>query len=283
MKALYDVPAPAKLNLFLHVLGRREDGYHLLQSVFVPIDWADMLHFELRDDTRLARHDISQALPEDDLRLLAARALQAASGTRAGGRHHDRQASAMGCGDGRRKLDAATTLLALNCLWGLGLGRKQLMSIGAGIGADVPFFLGRGATWVEGIGERLTQIELDPMHFCVLKPAASLPTREIFESTLLGRDTKAATLADFLADSQGFGKNDLQVAAQSLSGEVAQASELLQRRFGNSRMTGSGSAVFARLGIEGEAVDGEFKLPAGWRSRICRSLSRHPLWEWVAD
>ncbi len=283
MKALYDVPAPAKLNLFLHVLGRREDGYHLLQSVFVPIDWADTLQFERRDDARLARHDLSQALPENDLCLRAARALQAASGTRLGADITIDKQVPWGAGMGGGSSDAATTLLALNRLWSLGLGRKQLMSIGAGLGADVPFFLGRGAAWVEGIGERLTQIELDPMRFCVLKPAASLPTREIFESPLLGRDTEAATLADFLADPLGFGKNDLQVAAQSLSGEVAQASELLQRRFGNSRMTGSGSAVFARLGIEGKAADGEFELPAGWHSRICRSLGRHPLWEWVAD
>jgi 4-diphosphocytidyl-2-C-methyl-D-erythritol kinase len=282
-RALYDVPAPAKLNLFLHVLGRRPDGYHLLQSVFVPIDWADTLHFERRDDRRLARHDLTEELPEDDLCLRAARLLQEASGTPWGADISIDKQVPSGAGMGGGSSDAATVLLALNRLWGLGMTRAQLMALGARLGADVPFFLGQGPAWVEGIGERLTQIELAPMRFCVIKPTANLPTRDIFQSPLLEKHTHAATLADFLADPQGFGKNDLQVAAQSLSGEVAKACELLQTRFGSSRMTGSGSAVFARVGIEDEACVGAVDLPEGWRSRRCRGLSQHPLTEWVAD
>lgn len=282
-RALYDVPAPAKLNLFLHVLGRRPDGYHLLQSVFVPIDWSDTLHFERREDGRLVRHDLTEELPGDDLCLRAARLLQEAAGARPGVDISIDKQVPSGAGMGGGSSDAATTLLALNRLWGLGMTRAQLMALGAKLGADVPFFLGRGPAWVEGIGERLTPIELSPMCFCVVKPTASLRTKAIFQSPFLERQANAATLADFLADPRGFGKNDLQMAAQRMSGEVAKACDLLQRRFGNSRMTGSGSAVFARMDIEDEACVGGVDLPEGWRSRRCLGLGRHPLWEWVED
>ncbi|WP_395138853.1 4-(cytidine 5'-diphospho)-2-C-methyl-D-erythritol kinase [Schlegelella aquatica] len=291
MRALYDVPAPAKLNLFLHVLGRREDGYHLLQSVFVPIDWMDTLHFERRDDGQLRRHDLTEPLPAEDLCLRAARALQEASGCRWGVDISIDKQVPSGAGMGGGSSDAATVLLALNRLWGLHWPRARLQALGQRLGADVPFFLGPGPAWVEGIGERLSPVALPAADYFVVKPAVSLPTREIFAHPLLARDTRAAIVEDFLADPATFGKNDLQAAAQALSDEVGQAGRWLEARFGNSRMTGSGSAVFAivpaRNGAAAAApgVEAQWlkELPAGWVGRLCRGLEQHPLSGWASD
>lgn len=291
MRALYDVPAPAKLNLFLHVLGRREDGYHLLQSVFVPIDWMDTLHFERRDDGQLRRHDLTEPLPAEDLCLRAARALQEASGCRWGVDISIDKQVPSGAGMGGGSSDAATVLLALNRLWGLHWPRARLQALGQRLGADVPFFLGPGPAWVEGIGERLSPVALPAADYFVVKPAVSLPTREIFAHPLLARDTRAAIVEDFLADPATFGKNDLQAAAQALSDEVGQAGRWLEARFGNSRMTGSGSAVFAivpaRNGAAAAAPGKEARwlkeLPAGWVGRLCRGLEQHPLSGWASD
>jgi 4-diphosphocytidyl-2-C-methyl-D-erythritol kinase len=300
MNAIHEVAAPAKLNLFLHVVGRRPDGYHLLQSVFVLIDWCDTLHFERRTDGTLARHDLSAALPEDDLCLRAARVLQAASGSSFGADITIDKQVPWGAGMGGGSSDAASTLLALNRLWQLHWPLPRLLALGLTLGADVPFFLGGHNAWVEGIGERMTPIELPPQWFAVVKPSTSIATQAIFGSPLLVRDTEAVILAGFLADvgieglqerlMRGFGRNDLQRPAEAHSGEVAQAAKLLEARFGNSRMTGSGSAVFARAGkIEGKNRGMERQptatlpadLPAGWAGRMCRSLERHPLVGWA--
>lgn len=294
LAALYDLPAPAKLNLFLHVVGRREDGYHLLQSVFTLIDWADTLHLERRTDGRLQRHDLGPRLPEDDLCLRAAGLLQADSGCRLGADIHIDKQVPWGAGLGGGSSDAATVLLGLNRLWDLRYPRSRLLALGAQLGADVPFFLGGRTAWVEGIGERLTPISLPPQHYAVLKPAAALPTAQIFSSPLLTRDTKPAIVAGFLADANALtgpagnlegefpGRNDLQAAAEALCPEVAQVGRWLQARFGNSRMTGSGSAVYARAGAGDHPVatmhEGEW--PAGWVGRMCRSLDTHPLVGW---
>lgn len=288
LKCLYDVPAPAKLNLFLHIVGRRPDGYHLLQSVFVPIDWCDTLHFERRDDGRIARHDLGAVLPADDLCLRAARALQAASGSRHGVDISIRKEVPWGAGLGGGSSDAASTLLALNRLWGLNWSRSRLMELAVTLGADLPFFLGDGPAWVEGIGERLTPLRLAGERFYVVKPKASLPTAEIFRSPLLARDSSPAIVMDFLAQQSGFGKNDMQAAAQALCAEVEEAAVLLKSRFGNSRMTGSGSAVFARvqekIGVENDvAFVEDIQLPEGWIGRQCRSLESHPLKGWLTD
>lgn len=292
LRALYDVPAPAKLNLFLHVVGRRDDGYHLLQSVFVLIDWADTLHFERRDDGRLARHDLGPALPADDLCLRAARALQAASGTRHGADISIDKRVPWGAGMGGGSSDAASTLLALNRLWGLHWPLSRLMPLGLSLGADVPFFLGGHNAFVEGIGERLTPLPVPRAWLAVLKPAASIETRAIFTSPKLVRDTEAVILSGFLADTagnvarvlEGFGRNDLQPPAEDHCAEVVQASALLRQRFGNSRMTGSGSAVFARAGTGVEPTAAmPADLPPGWVGRMCRSLERHPLAGWAPD
>jgi 4-diphosphocytidyl-2-C-methyl-D-erythritol kinase len=297
LRALYDVAAPAKLNLFLHVVGRRADGYHLIESAFVLIDWCDTLHFELRSDARLARHDLGAPLPGDDLCLRAARALQAASGTPSGADIRiDKQLPA-GAGLGGGSSDAAATLLALNRLWGLGWPGSRLSALGLTLGADVPFFLGGHNAFVRGIGERLTPVSVAPQWLAVLKPPVSIATRSIFDSPLLERETPAVILEGFSEDLSnsgqrlgvaqvlaGFGRNDLQPPAQKLHPEVAQAAALLQARFGNSRMTGSGSAVFARAGAGAEPAAQMPALPApGWVGRMCRSLEQHPLLGWAAD
>jgi 4-diphosphocytidyl-2-C-methyl-D-erythritol kinase len=294
VSALYEVAAPAKLNLFLHVVGRQPDGYHLLQSVFVLIDWCDWLHVERRDDGRVLRHDLGAALPPDDLCLRAARALQTESGTSFGADISIDKQIPRGAGMGGGSSDAASTLLALNRLWGLQWPLNRLLALGLSIGADVPFFLGGRNAWVEGIGERLTPLALPSRRFAVVKPAASISTQAIFTSPLLARNTEAVILAGFLADVgiegllQGFGCNDLQPPAEAQCNEVAQAAGLLEARFGNSRMTGSGSAVFARAdGLSGTERQPEATIlpefPAGWVGRMCRSLEQHPLVGWASD
>jgi 4-diphosphocytidyl-2-C-methyl-D-erythritol kinase len=291
LRTLADLPAPAKINWFLHVVGRRDDGYHLLQSVFLLIDWADTLHFERRDDGALRRHDLGAALPADDLTLRAARLLQAESGCAAGADISIDKRVPWGAGLGGGSSDAATTLLALNRLWGLGWPRQRLLRLAARLGADVPFFVGGRNAFVEGIGERLTPLAVPPLSLAVVKPTAGLATAQIFTHPALVRDTPAAILAGFLADASkpGFwqrewGRNDLQTVAEDRCPEVAQAAEWLQRHFGNSRMTGSGSAVFARNGMADAPLAtwpvGD-PLPPGWAGRTCRSLDRHPLVDWA--
>lgn len=293
LQALYDVPAPAKLNLFLHIVGRRADGYHLLQSPFVMIDWADLLNFERRGDGQITRQDLGPALPADDLCLRAARALQAASGTALGAHISIHKHVPWGAGMGGGSSDAASTLLALNRLWGLQWPREKLAALGLQLGADVPFFVGGLNALVEGIGERLTPVALPPARYAVLKPHVSIGTREIFAHPALKRDTEAVIVMGSLDEIhgshqwapglEGFGKNDLQFPAQQGCPEVAQAGRRLESHFGNSRMTGSGSAVFARVGAEvppSQAFPQE-GLPTGWVGRMCRSLDQHPLRDWA--
>jgi 4-diphosphocytidyl-2-C-methyl-D-erythritol kinase len=290
LTALLDVPAPAKLNLFLHVIGRREDGYHLLQSVFVLLDWCDRLHFELRDDGRLVRHDLGPALPADDLCLRAARLLQQQSGTRFGVDISVDKQLPWGAGLGGGSSDAASTLLALNRLWRLHWPRGHLLALGARLGADVPFFVGGHNAFVEGIGERLTPLALPQQRFAVAKPAAAIGTADIFGSPVLIRDTGPVILTGSFASAEqiaafcsGFGRNDLQPVAEAHCPEVRTVADWLEGRFGNSRMTGSGSAVFARVGMEDQSLVAwpVHPLPGPWIARLCRSLDHHPLLGWV--
>ncbi len=297
LAALYDVPAPAKLNLFLHVVGRRPDGYHLLQSVFVLIDWCDMLHFERRSDGRLQRHDLGPALPDADLSLRAARALQQASGTALGADLSVMKQVPWGAGLGGGSSDAASTLLALNRLWGLHWPRHRLQQIAITLGADVPFFVGGHNAFVEGIGEQLHPLPaaaLPAQTYAVVKPAPVIATAAIFGSPLLRRNTEAVIVMSFLADAQlsaklvgGHGRNDLQPPSEHSCPEVARVAEWLQSRWGNSRMSGSGSAVFARvtetIGKTDQplATNRMEALPPGWVGRMCRSLDHHPLVDWT--
>lgn len=288
LQALHDLPAPAKLNLFLHVTGRRPDGYHLLQSVFILIDWADTLHVERRSDGLLRRHDLGPALPADDLSLRAARALQQASGTSYGADISVLKTVPWGAGMGGGSSDAATVLLALNRLWGLDWPRERLLRLATPLGADVPFFVGGNNAFVEGIGEKLTPIDWAPRGYAVVKPEESLGTQGIFSHPDLARDTEPATLAGSVAllnaqheNGKAFGRNDLQPVAQALCPPIAQVANWLESRFGNSRMTGSGSAVFATVGAEGVSWS-EGELPEGWNGRMCRSLAHHPLRDWAS-
>lgn len=297
LAALYDVPAPAKLNLFLHVVGRRADGYHLLQSVFILIDWCDTLHFERRSDGRLQRHDLGPALPDDDLSLRAARALQQASGTSLGADLSVLKRVPWGAGLGGGSSDAASTLLALNRLWGLHWPRDRLQTLALTLGADVPFFVGGRHAFVGGIGEQLHPLPagaLPAQALAVVKPAPAIATAAIFGSPLLARNTEAVIVMSFLADAQlaaklgsGYGRNDLQPPAEASCPDVTQVARWLEARFGNSRMSGSGSAVFARIGSTEGAVEPSMaqdwlgSLPAGWVGRMCRSLDQHPLVDWA--
>jgi 4-diphosphocytidyl-2-C-methyl-D-erythritol kinase len=200
-----------------------------------------------------------------------------------------------GAGLGGGSSDAASTLLALNRLWGLHWPRERLLSIGLALGADVPFFVGGCNAFVEGIGEVLTPVTLPRQWFAVVKPAASLPTAAIFGHPALVRDTDPVILSGFLDGdlgtstlaaglAEGFGRNDLQPPAEDRCPEVAQAARWLESRFGNSRMTGSGSAVFARAGTGDQPVATipAESLPSGWVGRLCRGLEQHPLWAWAA-
>ncbi|MCM2297323.1 4-(cytidine 5'-diphospho)-2-C-methyl-D-erythritol kinase [Rhodoferax sp.] len=277
MKSLFDIPAPAKLNLFLHIVGRRPDGYHLLESVFMLIDLCDTLHFELRANGAISREDLNKALPTDDLIVRAARALQNLSGTAQGVHISVTKSIPEQAGLGGGSSDAASTLLALNRLWGLGLSLSQLQRIGLQLGADVPFFLSGHNAWVSGIGEHITPITLAPARFVVVKPADGLQTQRIFSHPDLKRDTKSATISDFAADAYGFGHNDLQPVAQALCPAVTQALNWCSDRGLNARMSGSGSSVFAQVAENFEAGD-----HAGFLVRQCRNLAAHPLQGWTA-
>ncbi|HEY1129030.1 MAG TPA: 4-(cytidine 5'-diphospho)-2-C-methyl-D-erythritol kinase [Roseateles sp.] len=296
MKALHDLAAPAKLNLFLHVVGKRPDGYHLLQSLFVLVDWADTLHVERRADGELRRHDVLGGdLPADDLCLRAARLLQAETGCALGADIHLEKRLPAGAGMGGGSSDAATTLLALNRLWNLRLPLSRLSALGLKLGADVPFFLGGGPALVEGIGEILHPLTLPDQRFAVIKGPAGLATKEIFSSELLARSENLAIVAGFPALAgtaenlvSGFGRNDLQPAAEGISSDVRDALALLSKHFGNARMTGSGAAVFATLSGDGKDGKDDQSLatllqarPEGWTGRICRSLAQHPLAGWA--
>jgi 4-diphosphocytidyl-2-C-methyl-D-erythritol kinase len=295
MQALYDLCAPAKLNLFLHITGRRADGYHLLQSAFVLIDWADTIHLELRSDGIISREDIatsgvahatanpstpshpSDPLPPDDLCVRAARALQSACGTKLGVhiRLEKRIPTQAGLGGGSS--DAATCLLGLNRLWNARKQLPELEQLGLQLGADVPFFLRGRNAWVEGIGEQITPIDLPATQFIVVKPAEGLSTPAIFAHSALKRDTSHAIISGFAAYPYVFGHNDLQPVAELLNPQVTQALHALRAHGLAARMTGSGSAVFAQVSGDETSV----QLSAGWQQKLCSSLPAHPLVGWA--
>ena len=277
MQSLYDIPAPAKLNLFLHITGRRADGYHLLQSAFMLIDWCDTLHFDIRHDGLITREDLSWALPADDLCVRAAKALQAATGCAQGAHIGIVKSVPAQAGMGGGSSDAASTLLALNRLWGLNVPLEKLMAIGLALGADVPFFLSGRHGWVEGIGERITPLELPTAQFVVVKPDAGLDTKLIFSDPELKRDSETAIISGFAANTLTFGRNDLQAVAQKLCPGVNQALAWLATQGLDGRMTGSGSAVFAHLL---HAVDLQ-NAPVAMQVRLCSSLDVHPLLGWA--
>lgn len=277
MKALHDIHAPAKLNRFLHITGRRDDGYHLLQSVFMLVDWCDTLHFEVRADGKISREDLGTPLPPDDLILKAARALQRATGTSLGAHIGIEKCIPAQAGMGGGSSDAASTLLALNRLWNTEVPIGQLMQLGLQLGADVPFFLSGENAWVEGIGEIITPVKLTPGRFLVVKPTSGLETKLIFLDPLLKRDTKRAIISGFAADDFDFGQNDLQSVALRLCPEIEQAIQWLSFIGLSGRMTGSGSAVFAHMPKELDLRDA----PSGFQIKACNMLDVHPLSGWA--
>lgn len=278
MRSLHAVPAPAKINLFLHVIGRRDDGFHLLQSLFVLVDWQDTLHFEKRADGLLTREDIGQPLPSDDLCLRAAHALKQASACPDGVHIRIEKNIPTGAGLGGGSSDAATTLLALNRLWDLQLDRDELARIGVRLGADVPFFIGGRNAWVEGIGEALTPVDLPRSRLVIIKPAASLSTATVFRHARLNPDRGTVTMPTAFDMGCQWGHNDLLASAQALCPQVTQALDLLAEHGLDGRMSGAGSAVFALLPQGWAGHDALVRsLPGDWLFRFCNSLPRHPL------
>jgi 4-diphosphocytidyl-2-C-methyl-D-erythritol kinase len=287
-RSMHGCPAPAKLNLFLHVNGRRADGYHLLQTVFQLVDHGDTLHFDLRDDGLIRRVTELPGVPEQqDLVVRALRLLQAEFA-----RRHGRQPPGvdvaidkvlpMGGGLGGGSSDAATALMAVNRLWQAGLGRDELMALGLPLGADIPFFIfGRNA-FAEGVGERLQAVATPDCWYLVIEPGVAVPTAAIFSAEDLTRDTKPVRITDFSRHLElgqqltGFGKNDLQAVATRLFPPVAEAVEWLSN-YGDARMTGSGACVFCAFSSEAGASAALAKVPPAWRAWTAKSLARHPI------
>ena len=279
MKSLYDISAPAKLNLFLHITGQRSDGYHLLQSVFMLIDWCDTLHFDLRTDGQITREDLDTPLPPEDLIIRAARALKAVSNTPFGVHIGIEKRIPSQAGMGGGSSDAASTLLALNRLWKINFSIEELTHIGLKLGADVPFFLGGHNAWVEGIGEKMTPVTLPKAQFLVLKPAAGLETKLIFSDPYLKRDSETAIISGFAADIFDFGQNNLQSVAQRLCPDVTHGLKWLESQGLRGRMTGSGSAVFAKTS---HIIDIR-SVPSRFQSKLCNNLDKHPLAGWASS
>lgn len=281
------LPAPAKLNLFLHVIGRRADGKHLLESIFILIDLADELDFTLRDDGAIVRTGDLECEAEKDLCVRAAAALQEAAGEPpAGAEIHVKKRIPAGAGMGGGSSDAATTLIALNRLWGLDLPREELTRIGEALGADIPFFIRGANAFVEGIGEIITPMDVPPAEYAVLWPGRGVSTAKIFSSPSLTRDSeslKIAIFSDLLRNRwpELPGHNDLQKTAVGLEPAILQALDVLAP-FGEARMTGSGSAVFA-LNRTGSAESASLRerIPVDWRFFSVRSLPEHPLCAWT--
>lgn len=270
-----DWPAPAKLNLFLHVVGRRADGYHLLQTVFRFIDLADTLRFEPREDGRIVLATPTPGVPsEQDLVVRAATALKVGVGkTALGATLHLEKHIPMGGGLGGGSSDAATTLLALNHLWGLGLSRARLQAIGLALGADVPVFIHGHSTFAEGIGERFTDVVVPACDYVLTMPEAHVPTSDMFRSPTLKRDTPAIHPSDW---HPGFGHNDLAPVACALYPEIAHHLELLHA-FGDARMTGSGACCFVECADDAAATEALAALPRDIRALKVSGLAEHPL------
>ena len=272
--------APAKLNFFLHVTGRRADGYHTLESLFVSIDLADTVELALRDDDRIARlADVPGVREEDDLSLRAACALRQAAGISRGASIRLVKRIPQGAGLGGGSSDAASVLLGLNRLWSLGLARPALIAIGATLGADVPFFLGDGPALVRGIGERLTPMSVPAFWVALAMPAVHVPTVSIFAARELTRATPSAKMNVF---SEGYGHNDLEAVAVSRFPQVRDAVLALRRASPRARMSGSGACVFAMFDAEHDATRALALLPAEIPGCVARTLARHPLASFAA-
>jgi 4-diphosphocytidyl-2-C-methyl-D-erythritol kinase len=272
------LPAPAKINLFLHVVGRRPDGYHLLQSAFRILGYWDLLTFLPRNDGKVTRETAFPGVAEeDDLCVRAARLLQREAGVSMGASIKLEKRLPLGGGLGGGSSDAATTLLALNKLWSVDWSTERLSELGLRLGADVPFFIFGRSAFVEGVGEQLQPLDLSPNWYVVLEPGVQVPTAQIFAAPELTRSTKPIKISDFSgAWAAGLLHNDLQPVVCAKYSEVAAALSWLQQ-FGEARMTGSGACVFAPFVSESAARDVLSSLPAGWHGWVTQGLDVHPL------
>jgi 4-diphosphocytidyl-2-C-methyl-D-erythritol kinase len=269
-------PAPAKLNLFLRITGRRADGLHTLQTVFRLLDWGDTIHVRLRQDGAIVRAGGDTAtLPEDeDLLLRAARALQQASGSALGAELRADKRIPVGAGYGGGSSDAATVLRVLDRLWGTQLGEDRLAELGLGLGADVPVFVRGRNAWAEGVGEQLEAIELPPAWYLLVDPGIHVPTRALFQAPELTREAPPATISDFVSGAS-LG-NAFEPVLRSRQPRVdAVLTEL--SRHGQARLTGTGSACFVEFGSEARAVAAQAALPSSWHSRVVAGATRSAL------
>ncbi len=269
-------PAPAKLNLFLHVTGRRADGYHELQTLFQLIDLCDTVAIRVREDGQIERPVGPPEVPcEADLTVRAARALQSATGTRLGASLKVRKRIPQGGGLGGGSSDAATTLLALNEMWNCGLSLSELASLSRPLGADVPVFVQGSSAWAEGVGERLTPVTLPAKWYVVIYPGVSMSTREVFQSAELTRNSPLITIRAFFESG---GRNDCEPVVRARAPQVAEALEWLAR-FAPARLTGTGSCVFSACGNAGDAERLAARVPDRWVSFVAQGLNASPVHE----
>jgi 4-diphosphocytidyl-2-C-methyl-D-erythritol kinase len=267
-------PAPAKLNLFLHVTGRRSDGYHELQTLFQLIDLCDTVTIRVRDDGRIERPSGPVGVdPDSDLTVRAAKALQAATGSRMGASIRIAKRIPMGGGLGGGSSDAATVLLALNHLWRCGLSIEELARLGLPLGADVPVFVRGSSAWAEGVGERLEPVELPERWYVVIHPGVAVPTKDVFQSAELTRNTPVITIRAFFGPGGSAGsRNDCEPVVRALYPEVTDALSWLEK-FAPARLTGTGSCIFASFGSAIEAERVAARAPDRWRAFVARGLN----------
>jgi len=273
-------PAPAKLNLFLHIVGRRADGYHLLQTVFQLLDWGDDVRLRVREDGDILRLDpLAGVEAEADLAVRAARALREASGTRLGADIAIEKRIPLGGGLGGGSSDAATTLVALNAMWDTGLDEHALARLAAGLGADVPVFVHGRSAWAEGIGDQLTPLRLPDRWFVVIDPAASVPTRDLFQAAELTRNSQPLTIPLFASGVPTC--NVFEPVVRERFPTVAAALDWLAR-CGESRLSGSGGCIFAPVASREAGLAVLADCPAGMRGVVARGVAESPLRERLA-
>ena len=281
--------SPAKLNLFLHIVGRRADGYHLLQSVFQLIDWCDEIHLKKISQNEVRRvNPIPGVPPEQDLVVRAAQLLKSFCKIDAGVEISLTKEIPMGAGMGGGSSDAATTLIGLNYLWNLNLPKETLCALGLKLGADVPFFIFGQNAFVEGIGEKIQAISLETQSFLVIFPNQGIPTASIFQDPELTRDHAQITIDGFLASPWSNLSNDCQAVAMRICPEVKQALDWIKQAIPGStpRMSGSGSSVFAVLESQTNIAKLENllqNLPKGWVGRVVRGLNKNPAYNLISS
>jgi 4-diphosphocytidyl-2-C-methyl-D-erythritol kinase len=272
-------PAPAKLNLCLHIVGRRDDGYHLLQSAMQLVDLCDELQFYQRPAGVIERISDNAGIPaESDLVVRAARLLAMRYEVFDGVGIAIRKRIPVEGGMGGGSSDAATVLVALNSLWRLDLKLDQLSALALELGADVPFFVHGHSAWAEGVGERLTPCDLPERVYLVIKPQAGVSTAAVFQDPELTRNSPVTTIRDFLA---GGGRNDCTPVVRKRSGEIAEALDWLDE-FGEARLTGTGACVFVAMPDEATARSALARVPARWTGYVVRGLNRSPLLDRLA-